>query len=124
MSQPSSLTPERIHQVLVWLEASRPPGETHLACDYQRLMEIYCVVKTGGVQVQRQASLAFQQREQTRLQGELAQAQDAATTAALRQEIVDLQNSTRWRLAFLEGISPPEEAAVAAVLPLLEAQHQ
>lgn len=124
MSLPKALSPERIQQLLAWLQAGRPPQDATLVHDYGRLMEVYCVVKTGGVRIQRQASQDFLQRQQARIEQEIADDPEATGVAALHQEIQDLHDSVGWRVAFLKSISPEEEVAVAAIASLIEAQHQ
>lgn len=126
MSPPKSLTPERIQQVLAQLATGQISSDAQVAHDFERLMEIYCVVKTGGVQMQTEAAEDYMRREQARIEGEIAElkAQDpnAGSLGALAQEIIDLKDAVAWRLAFLESISPAEEAAVVAAQESLEAQ--
>ncbi|MBD0268422.1 MAG: hypothetical protein ICV77_09020 [Cyanobacteria bacterium Co-bin8] len=90
----------------------------------RRLMEIYCVVKTGGVEVQTEAAQAHLKRELANLEAELAEAEihapDSAQIAILHQEIEDLRRSVHWRLTRLGSIDPDEAAAVTACLAKIE----
>lgn len=90
-------------------------------------MEIYCVVKSGGVKVRAEAARAFLERENTKLEAELAhlEAQEAPDSQAiqnLHQEIAELHRSVNWRLAILQSIHPDEEATVAECLSDIEQQ--
>lgn len=126
MSPPKPLTPERIQQVLEQLATGQISADPQVAYDFERLMEIYCVVKTGGVELQKEAAEDYMRREQARIEGEIAElkAQDpnAGALGALAQEIIDLNDAVDWRRAFLESISPAEEAAVVAAQESLETQ--
>ncbi|HEY9877664.1 MAG TPA: hypothetical protein V6D29_04370 [Leptolyngbyaceae cyanobacterium] len=102
-------------------------AEDDPACQFQRLMEIYCVVKSGGVKVRAEAARAFLERENTKLEAELThlKAQEDPDSQAiynLHQEIAELHRSVNWRLAILQSIDPDEEAAVAECLPHIEQQ--
>ncbi|MEO0536882.1 MAG: hypothetical protein AAF215_23855 [Cyanobacteria bacterium P01_A01_bin.123] len=93
--------------------------------DYQRLMEVYCVVKAGGVAVQVEAAQALLQRETTLLEAEIATLFPEEThhrAAMLRQEIQDLKNSVHWRIEQLQQILPEEEAVVRGVIVAIEAR--
>ncbi|NEP18327.1 MAG: hypothetical protein F6J97_15725 [Leptolyngbya sp. SIO4C1] len=86
---------------------------------YRRLMEVYSVVKSGGVQVQTEAAKAHLSRELAALH----QAADAAASerqAQIQQEILELERSTAWRLSTLNTIRPAEEAAVRQYLSEIE----
>ncbi|PSN14053.1 hypothetical protein C7271_22000 [filamentous cyanobacterium CCP5] len=119
MPQPRALTPERVDQVVAWRRSGQPE-DPNLRRDYERLMEVYCVVKTGGVQVQQQAARDFQRREQARIEGEIAENADAPEVGALHQEILDLKDYIDWRVEFLASITAQEEAAVVAVMAVIE----
>lgn len=119
MHPPRALTPERVNQVVAWLRSGQSE-DPDMRRDYERLMEVYCVVKTGGVQVQQQAARDFQRREQARIEAEIAAAPAAPEVGALRQEMVDLKDYIDWRVEFLASITPAEETAVAAVLAVIE----
>ena len=115
---PRSLTPETISQLL----AQSPHAE--LSADYKRLMEIYCVVKTGGTAAQLAAAQQLQATEQAVLEADIAQLSSQAHTenqvAALRQEIQEVQRSVAHRVAYLHSIAPQEEDAVRECLPAIE----
>ncbi|MBE9077844.1 hypothetical protein IQ241_11150 [Romeria aff. gracilis LEGE 07310] len=86
---------------------------------YRRLMEIYSVVKAGGVQAQIEASQAFFEREMAALQQVLETLPDPAREH-VEQEIRELESATRWRLEQLQKITPQEEAAVQQSLVDIE----
>lgn len=91
----------------------------------RRVMEIYCVVKAGGVQVQQEAAQAHLARETASITAEMAALQGQGADqqiASLRQELTDLEQTVHWRLALLQAIHPDEEEAVAQHLSRLE-QH-
>ncbi|MBD0337140.1 MAG: hypothetical protein ICV62_16755 [Cyanobacteria bacterium Co-bin13] len=124
------LTVAEIHHLLTHLNpkkaeptpaSSGPPASPERL---RRLMEIYCVVKAGGVQVQTEAAQAHLSRELAQLKAELAEAEtqrpNSSRSAILHQEIEDLRRSVHWRLTRLRGIDPNEEAAVAACLTEIE----
>lgn len=95
--------------------------ETLADPQFQRLVEIYCVLKVGGVQVQTAAAQAHQKHEQNRLEAELAGIQaDGPKRASLQQELTDLRQAVNWRLSFLQSIHPAEEQAVAQHLKEIE----
>ena len=110
---PRSLTPETISQLL----AQSPHAEP--SADYERLMEIYCVVKTGGTAAQQ-----LQATEQAALEAEIAQLSSQVHTenqvAALQQEIQEVQRSVAHRVAYLHSIDSQEESAVRECLPAIE----
>ena len=116
---PRSLTPEFISHLL-----ARPHGAGRSA-EYERLMEIYCVVKAGGTAAQLAAAQQLQATEQTALETEIAQllpqANCANQVAALRQEIQEVQRSVAHRVAYLQSIDPEEERTVQNCLPLIDA---
>ncbi|WP_039724846.1 hypothetical protein [Leptolyngbya iicbica] len=116
---PRSLTPEIISQLL-----AQPYGATRSA-EYERLMEIYCVVKAGGTAAQVTAAQQLQAAEQANLEAEIAQLSSQANTAnqvaALRQEIQEVQRSVAHRVAYLQSIDPQEERTVHDCLPAIEA---
>ena len=102
--------------------------ETYLKA-YHRLMEIYSVVKSGGVNTQTEAVRAFAQRESVLLNQKL---QEIETTEALgetekhqerkkiEQELRELRSANNWRLQALANITPEEEAIVKQYLPDIE----
>lgn len=116
---PRSLTPEFIAQLLA------QAAQTNYAADYQRLMEIYCVVKAGGTATQLAAAQHLQATEQAALEAEitqlLAQANTENQVAALRQEIQEVQRSVAHRVAYLQSIDPQEERTVQDCLSIIDA---
>ena len=116
----SSLTPEQIRSILqTLLDAPRSAAEMQ-ASDwqtYQRLMEIYCVVQAGGVQVQIEAAQYSLNQQRQEL---LAQTQPDRPEL-LQQELSDLERATAWRIQQLQAIAPEEEAAVKVCFPEIEA---
>lgn len=93
--------------------------------DYQRLLEIYCVVKAGGLALQMETTERLEQLERAALDAEIAALPiDAGADSrrrALEQEVLELQQSTRDRLAYLRSILPEEAEAVAACLGEIDA---
>lgn len=117
-SAPRSLTPELVCQLLdSQARADRP-------ADYVRLMEIYCVVKVGGVAAQIEAAKRLEQTERENLQAEIATLRSPAAPEsrihALHQEIQELERSIAHRIAFLQQIDPHEESVVRSCLPLID----
>jgi acyl-CoA synthetase (NDP forming) len=105
----------------------RDPEDQYLEA-YHRMMEVYAVVKAGGVEAQVQAAQAYLHRERTALHKALenlaTQAEGSpnleSERAHLRQEIEELERSITWRLSSLRDIRPEEEAAVKKFLPDIE----
>ncbi len=96
---------------------------------YYRLMEVYSVVKSGGVKAQIEAVKAFSKRESALLNQQLAQiASDAALNdlekqqarKKINQELIELEAANNWRLQSLSAIDPAEEALVEQHLPAIE----
>lgn len=130
------LTEERIRQVLGWwllnqtAESGRNAAlssveeETAGLNDYYRLMEIYCLVKIGGVKGQIEAAQTLLARERRALEVEIADLDNPDSCpdriSLLRQEILELENSTRWRISQLEIIQAEEERAVINCLSAIE----
>jgi len=84
-------------------------------------MEVYSVVKSGGVQVRAGAVKAFVERESALLNQRLSEIETAADLpedekreerAKLEQEFEELNQSNSWRLNMLTNIAPEEEAIV------------
>lgn len=103
------------------LQATLPKGDDAYLQTYYRLMEVYTVVKSGGVQAQIEAVNAFAGRESTLLNQQLAQIETAKDLSAaekgrdrqkIEQELKELDAATRWRLQALTAIDPAEEAVV------------
>ena len=91
---------------------------------YQRLMDIYAVVKSGGTEAQIQAAKNHCGREReaiTRRLSQLSQ-QPEATDEYLRllHESQEIESSTNWRISHLKDIHPEEESAVRDYLPEIE----
>ena len=102
--------------------------ETYLQA-YYRLMEVYSVVKSGGVKAQTEAVRAFAQRELGSLNQRLAEIESAEgiedtekrrEREKVEQELDELKNANNWRLAALTEIAPEEEALVKQYLPDIE----
>lgn len=113
-----SLTPELIRQLL---ERS---ARTERSSEYVRLMEIYCVVKAGGVSAQIAAARQLEEKERLTLRQEMAlliqQADPTNRVQALEQEVQEVERSVSHRIAFLKNINPQEEANVRSCLPLID----
>lgn len=108
------LTPERIRALLkAGTDARATPA-------YQRLLEIYCVVKAGGLATQVAVAQRLQQQEQAVLNAEIAslrtQANSDSRIQALEQERWELDQAIGDRLHYLSTIHPEEAAALAACL--------
>lgn len=119
------LTPERISQTL----AAIAPGVQPISAegldpqiwqDYQRLIEVYGVVQSGGVQTQIEATRLNLAQQQQEVKAEL----DENQTALLQQELSDLDRAATWRIQQLQHITAAEEAAVRQCLPEIEAHLQ
>ena len=102
--------------------------ETYLQA-YYRLMEIYSVVKSGGVQTQTEAVHAFAERETRQINQQIAAIETAPDLSEhekqhqrqkLEQELSELHSANSWRLQALTDISPAEEAIVRQYLPTIE----
>ena len=91
---------------------------------YQRLMDIYAVVKSGGAEVQIQAAKIHCGREHQAITQRLNQIsnQPEATDEYLRllHEAQELERSTHWRINQLQDIHPEEEIAVREYLSDIE----
>ena len=113
-----SLTPKLIHQLL------NSHARADLSADYVRLMEIYCVVKAGGVAAQSDVARRLEQSERSALQAEMAalsdQAEMAGRVRALQQEIQEVERSVANRLAYLQNIDPQEETAVRSCITYID----
>ena len=102
--------------------------ETYLQA-YYRLMEVYSVVKSGGVSAQIEAVHAFAERESSLLYQRLTEIEaDTALSEAdkrrdrakIQQELDELHSANNWRLKALKGIDPAEEAIVNQYLSAIE----
>lgn len=96
-----------------------------VSADYMRLMEIYCVVKAGGVAAQRAVAQRLEATEKEALLAavQLLSVQPNTTNQvqALHQEIQELALSVASRLQYLATIDPAEEAIVQDCLPDIDA---
>ncbi|MGB3572167.1 MAG: hypothetical protein WA783_20495 [Phormidesmis sp.] len=106
-----------------------PKGDETYLQAYYRLMEVYSVIKAGGVQAQTEAVQAFAKRESGRLNQRLSKIETAPALSAvekrqerekIQQEIQELCSANDWRLAALTGIAPAEEDLVRQYLPDIE----
>lgn len=110
------------------LHTTLPKGDEPYLQAYYRLMEIYSVVKSGGVQAQTEAIQAFAERETRLLDQQLAELEAAAQSEdekrsqrkKIQQELSELHAANQWRLQALADISPEEEAIVRQYLPNIE----
>ncbi len=112
MTGATPLSTAVIHQVLQWRQTAGQSADTaHPYWPlYGRLMEVYCVVKLGGVSAQVRAAQAMLSQERQTLMaqmGELTQ-----PSGLLHQELRDLEQSVDWRIQELRKIHPSEEQAV------------
>ncbi len=111
------------------LHRTLPKGDEHYLQSYYRLMEVYSVVKSGGVKAQIEAVKAFSKRESALLDQQLAQIAGDETLNNLEkqqarkkitQEVIELEAANNWRLQALTAIDPAEEALVKQHLPAIE----
>lgn len=119
---PTELTADRIRALL-----AMGPDAVALP-EYQRLLEIYCVVKAGGLAAQVAVIQRLETLEAAALAAEIAALQTQAASSnriqALEQERWELQQSIRDRRHYLSTIHPAEAAAVADCLMDIEAHWQ
>ena len=103
------------------LHKTLPKGDEAYLQAYYRLMEVYSVVKSGGVQAQKEAVRAFAQRESLLLHQrladvdagpQLAEQEKQSEKEKIRQELSKLHSANDWRLQALTDIAPSEEAVV------------
>ncbi|MEL6230783.1 MAG: hypothetical protein AAFR24_12815 [Cyanobacteria bacterium J06627_3] len=91
---------------------------------YQRLMDVYAVVKSGGAEAQIQAAKEHCGREREAITQRLNQIsnQPEATDEYLRllHETQELERSTHWRINQLKDIHPDEEIAVREYMTDIE----
>ena len=106
----------------------RKSDETYLQA-YYRLMEVYSVVKAGGVKAQTEAVHAFAKRESALLNQQLkeieadsssSEEEKSSDRAKIQQDIDELHSANDWRLRALTSICPEEEAVVAKHLSEIE----
>ena len=149
MPLPSSINSVSIPMLLDWwqqrkrlassrstLQAPLPKGDDVYLQTYYRLMEVYSVVKAGGVQAQIEAVNAFAERELKLLNQQMAQieaddlseVEKARDRQKVQQDLSELEAASRWRLQALSAIDPAEEAVVKQHLgdierTLMQLQH-
>lgn len=111
------------------LYAPLPKADDIYLQAYYRLMEVYSVVKSGGVKAQTEAVHAFAMRESRLLKQRLAEIETAKELAVtdkqrerekVEQEFDELRSANDWRLKALVNIAPEEEAVVKEYLPDIE----
>jgi hypothetical protein len=105
-----------------------PAGRSQMPEAFAWLMQVYCVVKAGGVVAQVAIAQRLEATERPSLLAEVAALQAQGETqnriAALQWELKELARSIDHRLQFLQAISPAEEALVREFLPEIEATLQ
>ncbi|PZO20956.1 MAG: hypothetical protein DCF25_05780 [Leptolyngbya foveolarum] len=120
---------KRLVRSPIKLSTTLPKGDDTYLQAYYRLMEVYSVVKSGGVQAQTEAVKAFAEREATLLNQRLSEIEAAAEIAEeekrqerakVEQELSELHCANAWRLQTLTAIEPAEEAVVAQHLRDIE----
>ena len=110
------------------LSTTLPKGDDPYLQAYYRLMEVYSVVKSGGVEAQTAAVKAFAEREISLLNQQLSQIEAAEIAEEekrqerkkIEQELNELRCANDWRLQALTAIDPAEEAVVAQHLSDIE----
>jgi hypothetical protein len=109
------------------LHRTLPKGDDAYLQAYYRLMEVYSVVKSGGVKAQMEAVQAFGKRESTLLHQRLAQIDSTLALNEkqqakdkIQQELSELHSANNWRLQALTNITPEEEALVKRYLSDIE----
>lgn len=120
---------KRIANLRSTLGNTLPKGDEAYLQAYYRLMEVYSVVKSGGVQAQTEAVKAFAKRESHLLNqrlNEIETAEELAEPVKLQerekveQELQELHSANSWRMQTLTNIDPDEEATVKHYLPDIE----
>lgn len=120
---------KRVASVRTNLHRTLPKVDDAYLKAYYRLMEVYSVVKSGGVKTQVEAVYAFAERESQLLQQQLdaiASANDLSPSKKqqeqqkIQQELTELHSANEWRLQTLTSITPDEEALVQQYLPDIE----
>jgi hypothetical protein len=120
---------KRVASVRSNLHGTLPKGDDAYLQAYYRLMEVYSVVKSGGVKAQTEAVHAFATRESLLLKQRLAEL-DAANALSdaekqlarekIEQELSELRSANDWRLRALSNIAPDEESTVKRYLSEIE----
>lgn len=120
---------KRVASARVNLNRSLPKSDETYLRAYYRLMEIYSVVKSGGVKAQTEAVRAFSERESSRLRQQLLEIEADSTAserekhhskAKIQQELDELHSANNWRLQALISISSDEETVVEQHLSDIE----
>ena len=120
---------KRLVRSPIKLSAAMPHSDDTYLRAYYRLMEVYSVVKSGGVQAQTEAVKAFAEREAMLLNqrlseieatAEIDEAEKLQEREKVEQELQELRCANDWRLKTLTAIEPAEEAAVAKHLRDIE----
>ncbi len=120
---------KRVASVRSNLHRTLPKVDDAYLQAYYRLMEVYSVVKSGGVKTQIEAVHAFAKRESKLLHqrfDEIEAAEDVTPSEKqqeqekLQQALTELQSANDWRLQALASITPDEEALVQQYLPDIE----
>ncbi|MEL6383579.1 MAG: hypothetical protein AAFQ89_14225 [Cyanobacteria bacterium J06626_18] len=113
------LTPELIRELL------QSDAQTRESAEYVRLMEIYCVVKAGGIAEQIEVARRLEALEKAALQEEIKALSEQAGSdnrvQALEQEIQELEQSIAVRIQYLSTIRADEEAIVHSCLSEVDA---
>ena len=113
------LTPELIRDLL------QRDAQVRESAEYLRMMEIYCVVKAGGIAEQVEVARRLETIEKTALQEEIKALSEQAGSdnrvQALEQEMQELEQSIASRLQYLSTICTDEEAIVRICLPEVDA---
>lgn len=112
MTGANPLSPTVIQHVLQWRQAAGQSVDTaHPYWPlYGRLIEVYCVVKQGGVSAQVEAAQAMLSQERQTLMAQMGEL--TPPSGLLHQELRDLERSVDWRIQELRKIHPSEEQAV------------
>ena len=91
---------------------------------YQRLMDVYAVVKSGGVSAQIQAATEHWDRDRDAITRRLSQMSNQPEAAdeylRLQHEAQELERTIRRRISQLKDIHPEEETAVRDHLSEIE----
>jgi hypothetical protein len=111
------------------LHRTLPKGDEAYLQAYYRLMEVYSVVKSGGVKAQMEAVHAFGKRESSLLHERLAKIDSTPTLVSsekhqakekIQQELKELNSANDWRLQALNNITAEEESLVNQYLSDIE----
>ncbi|MGC1308229.1 MAG: hypothetical protein WA885_13460 [Phormidesmis sp.] len=111
------------------LQATLPRGDETYLQAYYRLMEVYSVVKSGGVTAQIEAVNALTRRESALLNQQLAQIETHTELSEserhrerqkVEQELNEMTSANKWRIQTLSAIAPEEEAVVRQYLSDIE----